>query len=204
MDTINKRLIVRIIALITVFFTLTPVTIAVSLFSIAVLAPAPKPPSVLAANTSSPVAGAQVYASLPVELAAISGEVHAQDARVEIIRQYLHSYRSPLEPYATKLVEEADKNELDFRLLTAIAHQESTLCKFIPPESYNCWGWGIHSRGTLGFQSYGEAIETVSQGIKDKYIDEGYTTPDEIMSKYTPMSPGSWAHGVNTFMAEME
>ncbi len=98
----------------------------------------------------------------------------------------------------------ADKYSLDFRLITAIAQQESNLCRIIPPGSHNCWGWGIHSESNLGFSSYEEGIETVSQGLKENYIDEGLTTPDQIMTKYTPSSNGSWAHGVNTFMSVMQ
>jgi hypothetical protein len=56
----------------------------------------------------------------------------------------------------------------------------------------------------LGFNSYSDAIETVSKGLKNNYIDEGLVTPDEIMTKYTPSSNGSWAHGVNEFMSEMK
>jgi hypothetical protein len=103
------------------------------------------------------------------------------------------------------MVQKSDEYGLDYRLIPAIAQQESNLCKIIPPETYNCWGWGIHSRGTLGFNSYEEAIETVMQGLKKEYIDKGYTTPDTIWTKYTPGSPdGAWAKGVNQFMSAME
>jgi hypothetical protein len=148
--------------------------------------------------------GVQVYASLPSKIPSISTEIGSEDARIEIIRQYLYQYNSPLIPFAYQIVESADKHGIDYRLTTAIAQQESNLCKVIPPESYNCWGWGIHSRGTLGFTSYGEGVETVTKGIREKYIDEGYKTIEEIMSKYTPLSKGSWSNGVLTFMKEMQ
>jgi len=98
----------------------------------------------------------------------------------------------------------ADKYGLDFRLTTAIAQQESNLCKKTPAETYNCWGWGIHSKGTLGFEDYPHGIETVSRGLRKEYLDKGYLTVEDIMSKYTPLSNGSWAMGVSTFMAEMQ
>jgi len=190
-----------------IFFLITPVIIGISLFSLSQISATNKVLGVNAPETNlfqSPQPGIRVYASLPVSLPAISGSPETADARIEIIRQYLRSYHSPLEPYATKLVEESDKNGLDYRLLTAIAQQESNLCKIIPPETYNCWGWGIHSKGTLGFSSYDEGIEIVSQGLKENYIDKGYVAIEDIMSKYTPMSEGSWANGVNKFMSEME
>jgi hypothetical protein len=153
---------------------------------------------------SSPKSGVQVYASLPVKLPSVSGEIGAVDARPEIIRQYLEYYNSPLAPYSPFIVATADKYSLDFRLITAIAQQESNVCKIIPPGSYNCWGWGIHSKGSLGFSSFEEGIETVSKGLREEYLNKGYATVEDIMSKYTPLSNGSWANGVNTFLSQMQ
>ena len=146
----------------------------------------------------------KVYASLPSFVPTVSGYATVGDARAEIVRQYLRFYDSPLEPYAPHIVDTADRYGLDYRLTTAIAQQESNLCKKIPPESNNCWGWGIHSRGTLGFSSFGEGIDTVSKGIREEYLDKGFKSIEEIMGKYTPLSNGSWAEGVNKFMDEMD
>ena len=148
--------------------------------------------------------GVRVFASLPSTIPAIGGAPTATDARPELIKQYLEFYNSPLVPYAKFIVETSDKYQIDFRLITAIAQQESNLCKIIPPGSYNCWGWGIHSQGTLGFSSFEAGIETVSEGLKTEYLNKGYATVEEIMSKYTPLSNGSWAYGVNKFLGEME
>lgn len=187
------------------FFILTPLVLLVSLFSLFSLTKYDhnEKGSVLGINVANP-SGVKVFASLPTDLASISGYAVPEDAREEILKQYLSYYNSPLLPFAEKIVEEADKNELDFRLIVAIAQKESNLCKIIPPNTYNCWGWGIHSKGTLGFTSYPEGIEIVSKGLKESYIDKGFKTIEEIMSKYTPLSNGSWAQGVNQFMSEME
>ena len=93
----------------------------------------------------------------------------------------------------------ADKYEIDYRLVPAIAMQESNLCKVIPHNSYNCWGWGIYGNTVTRFSSYEESIETVSRGLKKYYVDQGLKTPDQIMKKYNPSSNGSWAFGVNFF-----
>lgn len=195
------------------FFIVTPITLGTSLFALNVVGSINKEQTLTSPLNSSqsllnaleaPRYGSQVYASLPDPVGKVAGAATAQDARVEIIRQYLAKYRSPLEPYAQKIVDEAEKNGLDFRLLVAIAQQESNLCKKIPGNSHNCWGWGVHSRGTLRFESYEQGIETVSKGLKEDYFDKGYTTPEEIMAKYTPSSPGTWATGVNQFLSEME
>lgn len=109
-----------------------------------------------------------------------------------------------MEPYAPLIVSSADENGIDFRLTTAIAQQESNLCKKIPAESYNCWGWGIHSQGTLGFATFEDGIIEVSKGLREYYLNEGLTSIEEIMAKYTPASDGSWAYAVNKFMEDLE
>lgn len=183
--------------LIVVFLTITPLTLAASLFSLVSLKKTVPVPT-------SSFSGLQVYASLPSDLPSVSADTESADARVEIIRQYLESYRSPLVPFADKLVAAADKYSLDFRLTTAIAQKESNLCKLAPPNCFNCWGWGIHSEGTLCFSSYDEAIEEVSRGLSEEYFQKGYDTIEKIMAKYTPLSNGSWALGVYQFLNEME
>lgn len=190
------------------FFLVTPITLATSLFALSVLSrpnPVTTQSSVAQANAlQEPRYGSRVYAALPGSVGEVKGEATAADARLEIIRQYLEKYNSPLLPYAQNLLDADDKYGLDFRLLVAIAQQESNLCKKAPSNSFNCWGWGVHSRGTLRFSSYPEAIEAVANGLREEYFDKGYTTPEEIMQKYTPLSPGSWAKGIRQFMSEME
>lgn len=193
------------ISLVVVFVMLTPIALSVSIFSLIFLSAnsQPEKPAVLALNTQS-VRGANIFAALPDYMPSVEGIVGHEDARAEVIREYLEKYDSPLAPYAKHIVNAADENELDFRLITAIAQQESNLCKKIPEGTHNCWGWGIHSQGTLGFESYEQAINVVSKGIKREYINKGYTTPEEIMGKYTPSSNGSWAFGVRTFLEDMK
>lgn len=199
------------IALIATFFTLAPIALVVSIFTLTLTLTEPEQSQVLAAESQiQPVlgtstAGVQVYASLPNTLPTMRSEIESADARVEILRQYYRDHNSPLIEHAEHVVAMADKYELDFRLITAIARQESNLCKIIPPESHNCWGWGIHSKGSLGFKSFEEGIEVVSRGLRYNYIDQGYVTVDEIMDKWVPHSPErAWAKAVNEFMAELE
>lgn len=189
-----------------IFFTIAPLTIGVSLFSLFSLSKSAK---IQADQTYpnlfySPQSGIQVYASLPTQTSSISAEVGAADARGQIIKQYLTEYDSPLAPFSDFIVQTADKYGLDFRLITAIAQQESNVCKIIPPGSYNCWGWGITNVGTLGFNSYQQGIEEVSKGLREDYLNKGYVTIEDIMGKYTPQSKGSWAAGVTEFMSEMQ
>lgn len=131
-------------------------------------------------------------------------EVSIVDGRVANLKSFFRKYNSPLYDYAEKIIEVSDKYQFDYRLLPAIAMQESNLCRVIPDNSHNCWGWGIYGSTVTKFDNYDEAIETVAKGIKKDYIDHGLLTASAIMRKYTPQSKGSWAHGVNTFIRALE
>ena len=182
------------------FFITTPLIIVLSFYTLFTLNSGKSGDYKSVAVTSTP----QIFAALPDKSPSTSIKLISSDARGDILKDYLTGYNSPLSTYSYYIVNVADEYKIDFRLITAIAQQESNLCKFIPDNTYNCWGWGIHSRGTLGFNSYEEGIKTVSEGLSKEYLTKGYTTPDEIMKKYTPLSNGSWANAVNHFMQEME
>jgi hypothetical protein len=194
----------RKLVFILVFFTLTPIALVSSTISLISLTNTESKNTYVPRIVHKQTTGVQVYASLPSDFPSVSGEIVEEDARPEIIKGFLTSYRSPLTPYSNFIVETADKYGIDWKLITAIAMKESGVCKIIPDESYNCWGWGIHSAGTLRFDSYEEGIEIVSKGIREYYVDIGLVTIEEIMSKWIPHSPnGAWAEGVRLYMAEM-
>lgn len=149
------------------------------------------------------------YSALPQTSGKIDTLIIGDDARAEILYQYLYKRKSPLAPYADQIVRVSEANGIDFRLPVAIAECESNLCqenKF-PENSYNCWGYGIHSRGTLKFGSFEEAIDTVIAGLK-KFKDKGYMTSiEKLMELYTPPSialGGPWAKCVTHFMDELK
>jgi len=133
-----------------------------------------------------------------------TAEIKPGDARSRNLKAFLRKYNSVLYEYTDKIIEVSDKYQFDYRLLPAIAMQESNLCRVIPDNSYNCWGWGIYGTTVTRFDSYDDAIETVGKGIKEHYIDEGLVTASAIMKKYTPPSQGSWQYGVNSFMKALE
>jgi hypothetical protein len=188
-----------------IFALVAPLTLITSIFSLSIITQNDLQKAATKSYLSKELesSGVKLFASLPSKGPTVSGLVESADARPEKIKKYLKTYDSLLYPYSGTLVEAADFYGIDYRLLPAIAQQESNLCKRIPPETHNCWGWGIHSAGTLGFQDYDSAIWTVARGLKYEYIDKGYSTPEEIMSKYTPLSNGSWAAGVSTFMQDL-
>ncbi len=149
-------------------------------------------------------ASARLYQALPSSSGMIFFNVEAADARPVIIRQYLEKYNSPLASYAEYIFAVSEKYNLDYRLVVAIAQQESNLGKKIPPGTYNAWGWGIHSKGTLGFSSWEEGIETVARGLREDYFNKGFVSLEQIAARYAPPSQETWAFGVGQFMGAME
>lgn len=206
MDTNNKDFgFIKALILSSLFFTLTPIAIISSLASLFFLSyPKTTDSPLLTKLRSTSSIATQLYQSEEYVGQVLGVNIESADGRIQLLENYLSKYNSKLLPYSKYIVDLSDKYYLDYRLIVAIAQQESNLCKIIPDDSFNCWGWGIHSRGTLRFTSYEEAIETVIKGIKKDYIDKGYNTVEQIMSKYTPQSPGTWANGVNQFMQEIE
>lgn len=110
------------------------------------------------------------------------------------LESFFAKNKSPLYPYARLIVEQAEQQGIDYRLIPAIAMNESTLCKNIHETSYNCWGWGIYGDMVTRFDSYEDAIRTITRGIRTQYYDKGMSSPSAIMKAYTPNSPnGVWA-----------
>jgi hypothetical protein len=100
----------------------------------------------------------------------------------------------PYDYYGQKLVEIADTYNLDFRLLPAIAMRESNLCKNTHSNApHNCLGFGIHSEGTLDFDSYEQGFERAAKEIRAYYINEGRITTEMVGQKYA--SSPTWADG---------
>lgn len=147
------------------------------------------------------------YSALPDSTITISDGINFTDARAKIVEDFFKGYNSPLASQADVFVKVADKNKLDFRLLPAIAMQESNGAKRMIKNSHNPFGFGIYGDKVLKFDSFEEGIERVGNSLKKDYVDQGLKTPQEIMTKYTPLSlakGGAWAKGVTSFMFELQ
>lgn len=144
------------------------------------------------------------YKALPEEKIQTQYIASASDGRVEVLQDFLTYYKSPLVPYAEKIVQAADKYNIDYRYLPAIAFQESILCKRIPKNSHNCFGFGIYGGKVRRFKNYEEAIDIVSKTLAEQYVGKGLEDPYDIMKKYTPSSNGSWADSVTLIMTRLE
>lgn len=120
--------------------------------------------------------------------------------QIETLTLFLGKYNSPLAPYAKVFVEEAYKNEIDWRLVASISGVESTFGRAIPVNSYNAYGW---NNGNYSFQSWEDGISVVSRTLNEKYSQKwGAQTPYEI-GRYYAASP-TWAQRVSYFKDKIE
>ena len=152
------------------------------------------------------VSNFKLYAALPKEETAISENIEHGDARAKIVENFFTNYKTPLASFSDIFIKIADKYGLDFRLLPAIAMQESNGGKKVIENSYNPFGYGIYGKLAVRFDSWEEAIERVGRALREDYLNQGLKSPVQIMAKYTPPSlakDGAWAKGVNSFMEEL-
>lgn len=148
----------------------------------------------------------KLYAALPQTASQTSDTIDKADARAKIINNFFKNYGSFLSDYGDVFIQVADKYRLDFRLLPAIAMQESNGGKKIIKNSQNPFGWGIYGRLVTRFNSWEEAIDRVGRSLREDYLNQGLKTPHQIMGKYTPPAlakGGIWAKGVTSFMEEL-
>lgn len=147
-----------------------------------------------------------LFAALPDDTLDSSQDIIKLDARAKIIEDFFLNYKSPLAGFGNSFIKIADQYTLDYRLLPAIAMQESNGGKKVIEGSYNPFGYGIYGDLVTHFRSWEEAIERVGKALREDYLDKGLITPEQIMTKYTPASlekDGAWAKGVLSFMEEL-
>jgi hypothetical protein len=114
-------------------------------------------------------------------------EDKVREEKAAKIEALLKSYNSPLQGHGLKFVEEADKNNIDYRLLVAIAGRESTFAINACKRVQNSFlGYGSCK---ISFKSTDEAIERVSASLGGNDIATakhygGDKTTAQILRKY--------------------
>ena len=127
---------------------------------------------------------------------------YASDSRVKILKAYLEQYNSPLANHASTFIQAADKYNLDWRLVPAISGVESTFGQAIPSDSYNGWGWGVYGDNVIRFTSWDDAINTISQGLRERYLGNSPVSDPYAIGPTYAASP-TWASRVDFFMEQM-
>lgn len=115
------------------------------------------------------------------------------EKKADAIDTFLKARGSVLAGYGAKFVEEADKNDIDWRLLVSISGRETTfgrnMCKN-PKAPNNPFGWGSCK---IGFKSIDDAIEKVSASLggNSEGTAHHYTgkTTLQILRKYNSVIP---------------
>ena len=190
----------RKIAILSSFFLFTPTLLFVSIFYLLFLSYHQKNANRFQLSGIQPIS----FGALPSVGNSLSNQIEEKDIRVDRVRNFFDQYNSPLVPFAQNVVESADQYNINFRLVPAIAMQESNLCLKAPKNSNNCWGFGIYGKTMTTFSNYAEAIETVTKTLAKDYIGKGLNTPEEIQKKYTPSNNGAWAYSVSHFMQTIQ
>ncbi len=120
----------------------------------------------------------------------IDQKLEVQKIKAQAIDAYFKARNMPLEGMGMKMVLEAEKNDLDWRLLPAIAIRESSGGKNdCGKTKYNSFGWGSCK---IRFNSNEEAIETVAKNLggnhpkTEKYYNN--KTTKQILRAYNPPS----------------
>jgi hypothetical protein len=140
---------------------------------------APTPTTVLVSNTTA------------ADTQAITTQEEIREEHAKAIDTFLESYKSPLAGYGMKFVTEAEKNDIDWRLLVAIAGRESTFdlfpCKSV---TNSFFGYGSCK---INFKSVDAAIEKVSASLggNDPATARHYDgkTTLQILRKYNSIIP---------------
>jgi hypothetical protein len=116
-------------------------------------------------------------------------EIEIRKKRAEAIDKFFAARNAPLEGYGMKFVEEAEKNNIDWRLLAAISVIESNGGKEACKKADNSvLGYGSCK---MDFKSIDESIEIVSMkisGNSSNYYHDQMTTP-QILRKYNSVIP---------------
>ena len=164
----------------------------------------PKPKLHLPSTTVVASSYAANFTATPQVLAVISGpKITYNDARALIVERFLKKYRSPFIGHGDYIVQAADKYNIPYTIVPAIAQCESNLGKVIPVGSNNAWGYGVYGETVTRFKDWKEGIDQVAKGLAKNYFSKGLDTPEKIMTKYTPSSNGSWAKCVSQFTEEL-
>jgi hypothetical protein len=125
----------------------------------------------------------------------------AFDPRASQMNKVLVKYNSPLAGHEDKLIEIAEKYDLDWTLMAAIAGTESSFARRMPANCINPYGWGIYGANRLCFNSLDQAIEEVGRGLGTKYNTNSIET---IARTYNTVSTQGWITHTRYFMNKIK
>jgi hypothetical protein len=123
------------------------------------------------------------------------------DVRPLAMRAVFEKYNSPMLGYENELIAIAEKHNLDWTLLAAIAGTESSFGKRMPANCLNPYGWGIYGNNKLCFNSFPEAAEAVAKGLSTRY---NTSSLESIGRTYNKVSTEGWINHTKFFMNKIK
>lgn len=137
--------------------------------------------------------------------------ISSTNPKIIAMRNFLLDYNSPMYPYASIFVNEAEKYGLDWRLVASISGVESAFGRITPQNTNNAWGWRAGRTATgertwSSWANWGDGIEAVTSGLANGYGTN--LTPRQIEPTYCPpcaQDPNHpWSGGVSRYMRELD
>jgi hypothetical protein len=123
------------------------------------------------------------------------------DLRREQMRVVLTKYNSPMVGLEDVLISTAEKYNLDWTLMAAIAGTESSFAKRMPHNCNNPYGWGIYGDNKICFESLEASIEGVASGLAKKY---NISSVESIARTYNTVSTDGWIKHTRFFMEKIK
>lgn len=123
------------------------------------------------------------------------------DSRAVQMRVVLTDYNSPMVGLESELIAAAEKYELDWTLMAAIAGTESAFGRRMPAGCINPYGWGIYGDNRLCFESFSAAAGAVAQGLGTKYNTTSLAT---IARTYNKVSTEGWLSHTQFFINKIK
>jgi hypothetical protein len=125
------------------------------------------------------------------------------------IDAYLASKGSPMVGQGAAFMASGMRWQVDPRLLVAIAGAESSFGQ-ITCGPNNAWGWACPN-DPADFATWAAGIDTVTEGLRRYYLDEGRTSVSLIQQKYCPVGAANdptglnnhWTTNVTKFLVEL-
>jgi hypothetical protein len=116
------------------------------------------------------------------------------------IDAYLASKGSPMTGQGAAFMDSAIRWRIDPRLLVAISGAESSFGQ-VTCGPNNAWGWACPN-DPADFATWAAGIDTVTEGLRRYYLDEGRTSVSLIQQKYCPVGAANDPTGLNSHWSQ--